>query len=127
MRKLAGAPRAGITPASDPDDRSAHRKFRRDPLLGILAEGTVIPLTLAFVVTESAAAVVVFVLRGRRPRIRTCLRAEAHFLGLHSEPPNPRMQPTGRGGPTLPMDTALPVARQWKRRFVRAATMIACS
>jgi hypothetical protein len=34
--------------------------------------------------------------------------------------PNPRMQPTGRGGPQLRSGTALLVAKQWKRCFVWA-------
>ena len=32
--------------------------------------------------------------------------------------PNPRMQPTGRGGHKLLVAAALPVARQWKRQIV---------
>jgi hypothetical protein len=32
----------------------------------------------------------------------------------------PRMQPTGRGGPGLRSDAALPDAKLWGRRFVRA-------
>jgi hypothetical protein len=32
--------------------------------------------------------------------------------------PNPRMQPTGRGGPQLLVDALLPVATQWKHQFV---------
>jgi hypothetical protein len=31
------------------------------------------------------------------------------------QPPNPRMQPTGRGGPELRSSAALLVAKQWKR------------
>ncbi len=34
--------------------------------------------------------------------------------------PNPRMQPTGRGGPALHSGVTRREARQWKRRFVWA-------
>jgi hypothetical protein len=34
--------------------------------------------------------------------------------------PNPRMQPTGRGGPALRSGVTLPEAKQRKRRVVRA-------
>jgi hypothetical protein len=34
--------------------------------------------------------------------------------------PNKRMQPTGRGGPARRSGATVPVAVQWKRRFVRA-------
>jgi hypothetical protein len=33
-------------------------------------------------------------------------------------PPNPRMQPTGRGGPEFPVGAAHPVAKQRKRQLV---------
>jgi hypothetical protein len=41
--------------------------------------------------------------------------------------PNPRMQPTGRGGPGLRSGAALLKAKQWRRQFGAGAGMIACS
>jgi hypothetical protein len=41
--------------------------------------------------------------------------------GLGGLLPNPRMQPTGRGGPAFLFGVTLLEAEQRKRRFVRAA------
>ena len=45
---------------------------------------------------------------------------EATLQDPNAVPPNPRMQPTGWGGPKLRAGAALLVARQWKRGLVRA-------
>jgi hypothetical protein len=41
-------------------------------------------------------------------------------VGSAAVPPNPQMQPTGRGGPEFLAGAALPAAGQRKRSFVRA-------
>jgi hypothetical protein len=41
--------------------------------------------------------------------------------------PNPRMQPTGRGGPEPRSGAGLLLAKQWKRLDCAGASMIACS